>query len=71
MQRMRACTGRPLAIGFGISNPEQAALMSKLGDAVIVGSAIVNLAGQHAADREVMLQQVSALVGSLKQAISH
>jgi len=69
MQRMRACTDRPLAIGFGISTPEQAARMSRLGDAVIVGSAIVNLVGQHAADRELMLQQVSALVGSLKQAI--
>ena len=71
MQRVRACTDRPLAIGFGIASPVQAALMSKLGDAVIVGSAIVNLVEQHAADREMMLQQVSALVGSLKQAISH
>ena len=70
MQRMRACTDRPLAIGFGISSPEQAALMAQLGDAVIVGSAIVSLVEQYAADREKMLQQVSALVGSLKQAIS-
>ncbi len=70
MQRMRACTGRPLAIGFGISSPEQAVLMAQLGDAVIVGSAIVSLVEQYAADREEMLQQVSALVGSLKQAIS-
>ncbi len=69
MQRMRACTDRPLAIGFGISNPEQAVLMAQLGDAVIVGSAIVSLVEQYAADREKMLQQVSALVGSLKQAI--
>ena len=67
---MRACTDRPLAIGFGISSPEQAALMAQLGDAVIVGSAIVSLVEQYAADREEMLQQVSALVGSLKQAIS-
>jgi tryptophan synthase alpha chain len=70
MQRVRACTGRPLAIGFGIASPAQAALMSKLGDAVIVGSAIVSLVERYAADREMMLQQVSALVGSLKQAIS-
>jgi tryptophan synthase alpha chain len=69
MQRMRACTDRSLAIGFGISNPEQAVLMAELGDAVIVGSAIVSLVEQYAADREKMLQNVSALVGSLKQAI--
>jgi tryptophan synthase alpha chain len=70
MQRVRVCTDRPLAIGFGIASPVQAALMSKLGDAVIVGSAIVSLVEQYAAEREMMLQQVSALVGSLKQAIS-
>jgi tryptophan synthase alpha chain len=70
MQRMRACTDRPLAIGFGISSPEQAVLMAQLGDAVIVGSAIVSLVEQYAADREKMLQQVSALVGNLKQAVS-
>ncbi|MGD0621267.1 MAG: tryptophan synthase subunit alpha [Thermacetogeniaceae bacterium] len=70
MQRVRVCTDRPLAIGFGIASPAQAALMSKLGDAVIVGSAIVSLVEQYAAEREMMLQQVSALVGSLKQAIS-
>ena len=70
MQRVRACTGRPLAIGFGIASPVQATLMSKLGDAVIVGSAIVSLVERYAAEREMMLQQVSALVGSLKQAIS-
>jgi tryptophan synthase alpha chain len=70
MQRVRVCTDRPLAIGFGIASPAQAALMSRLGDAVIVGSAIVSLIERYAADRETMAQQVSALVGSLKRAIS-
>jgi tryptophan synthase alpha chain len=68
--RVRACTDWPLAIGFGISNPAQAALLARLGDAVIVGSAIVSLVERYAANREQMLEQVSALVGSLKQAIS-
>ncbi len=70
MERARACTTQPLAIGFGISSPGQAALMAQLGDAVIVGSAIVSLVEQYAADREQMLERVAALVGSLKQAIS-
>lgn len=70
MKRVRTCTGRPLAIGFGISTPEQAALMSQLGDAVIVGSAIVSLVGRYASEPEVMLEQVASLVGSLKRAIS-
>ncbi|MGD0154362.1 MAG: tryptophan synthase subunit alpha, partial [Thermacetogeniaceae bacterium] len=70
MERARARTTQPLAIGFGISSPEQAALMAKLGDAVIVGSAIVSLVEQYAADREQMLERVASLVQSLKQAIS-
>jgi tryptophan synthase alpha chain len=70
MGRMRACTDRPLAIGFGISNSEQAVLMARFGDAVIVGSAIVRLVEQHAADRASMLRQVSALVDELAQAIN-
>ncbi|GAB4546687.1 MAG: tryptophan synthase subunit alpha [Thermodesulfovibrionia bacterium] len=36
-------TNKPIAIGFGISNPEEAAEVSKLADGVIVGSAIVRL----------------------------
>ena len=32
----------PVAIGFGIGTPEQAAQAATLGDGVVVGSAIVN-----------------------------
>jgi tryptophan synthase alpha chain len=39
--RMRACTGLPLAVGFGISTPEQAREAAKLADGVVVGSALV------------------------------
>lgn len=37
----------PCAIGFGISNPEQAAKMSKISDGVIVGSAIVKKIAEY------------------------
>lgn len=40
----------PAAIGFGISNPEQAAKMAAKADGVIVGSAIVKLIGQYGRD---------------------
>lgn len=36
-------TNKPIAVGFGISNPDEAAEVSKLADGVIVGSAIVRL----------------------------
>lgn len=38
---IKAHTNVPVCVGFGISNPEQAALVAKSADGVIVGSAIV------------------------------
>lgn len=48
-QRMRSVTKLPLAIGFGISTPEQVAEVARLADAVVVGSAIVKFIETHAA----------------------
>jgi tryptophan synthase alpha chain len=39
--RARAATGLPLAVGFGISAPDQAARVGRIADGVIVGSALV------------------------------
>lgn len=65
VQRVRAFTAKPLAVGFGISTPEQAALVSRLADGVIVGSALVDLAGSS----ENPAAAVSDLVKSLRQAL--
>ena len=40
-------TSVPCAVGFGISNPGQAAAMAGLSDGAIVGSAIVKLIERH------------------------
>jgi len=48
IRRMRAITSTPLAVGFGISTPEQAGAVAKMADGVVVGSAIVRLIEQHA-----------------------
>jgi tryptophan synthase alpha chain len=39
--RIRAHTDLPVAVGFGVNTPEQAATMARLADAAVVGSAIV------------------------------
>jgi tryptophan synthase alpha chain len=39
--RARQVTGLPLAVGFGISTPEQAAKVARVADGVIVGSALI------------------------------
>ncbi|HZR16699.1 MAG TPA: tryptophan synthase subunit alpha [Verrucomicrobiae bacterium] len=40
--KIRTHTELPIAIGFGISTAEQAGNVARMGDAVVVGSAIVN-----------------------------
>lgn len=48
-QRMRAMTDLPLAVGFGISKPEQVSEVARLADGVVVGSAIVKCIEENAA----------------------
>jgi tryptophan synthase alpha chain len=48
-ERLRAATSLPLCIGFGISRPEQARAVARLGDGVVVGSAIVRAADESVA----------------------
>jgi tryptophan synthase alpha chain len=43
--RVRKHTNLPLAVGFGIATGEQAAVVAKLVEGVVVGSALVKLAG--------------------------
>ncbi len=47
---VRENTDIPVAIGFGISNPEQAAQMAAKADGIIIGSAIVKLIEKYGKD---------------------
>ncbi|MEO7932967.1 MAG: tryptophan synthase subunit alpha [Chthoniobacterales bacterium] len=67
VEMIRATTKLPIAIGFGVSNPEQAAEVAAAGDAVVVGSAIVKRIQEHAADPELgekIFQFVQPLVAA-------
>lgn len=46
---IRSVTNVPIAVGFGISTPQQAADISKYADGIIVGSAIVKIVEQYGA----------------------
>jgi tryptophan synthase alpha chain len=46
IRRVKSITDCPLAVGFGISTPEQAAAVGRVADGVIVGSALVKAAGE-------------------------
>lgn len=56
----------PCAIGFGISNPQQAADMAQHADGVIVGSAIVNRIAEHGRESAPVIAEY---VRSMKDAI--
>ena len=43
LQQIRRISDLPIAVGFGISTPQQAKSVAEHADAVVVGSAIVNL----------------------------
>ena len=43
--RVRRATALPVAVGFGISTPAQAAIVARMADGVVVGSALVDALG--------------------------
>lgn len=63
-------TTLPIAVGFGISNPEQAKTVSKYADAVVVGSAVVDRIGKLGKSPD-MAQKVSDFVNSLVLAVKN
>jgi len=49
-EKMRTLTSLPIAVGFGISTPEQVRVVGAIADGVVVGSAIVRFIEEHATD---------------------
>ena len=66
--KIRAHTNLPIAVGFGISNPEQAKLVAAEADGCVVGSAIVNQIAAHGKSPE-LVAKVSAFVKNLSLAV--
>jgi len=61
---IRQVTDLPIAVGFGISNPEQVAAVCQIADGAIVGSAVINIIAEDS-DHETRLQQVRQFVSAL------
>jgi tryptophan synthase alpha chain len=66
VHRIKQSTNLPVAVGFGIRTPEQAAAIGAIADGVVVGSAIVELVGAHGA---AAAGPVRAYVASLRDAL--
>ena len=68
VERLRRHTDLPIAVGFGIKPPEQAAEIGQHADAVVVGSAIVERVGALAS-KNGSVQSVLDFVGSLADGV--
>lgn len=66
--KIRHHTTLPIAVGFGISTPEQARLVASNAEAIVVGSAIVNQIALHGKDQD-LAPKVAAFVKTLVDAI--
>jgi tryptophan synthase alpha chain len=64
--RIKQSTQLPVAVGFGVRTPEQAAAIARVADGVVVGSALVELVGAHGDEAP---EHLRALTAALAQAV--
>jgi tryptophan synthase alpha chain len=64
VRRVRGKTAKPLCVGFGVSNPEQAARVAQVADGVIVGSRLLELITEDSS-----LAALKSAVSGLRQAL--
>ena len=65
--KIRAHTDLPIAVGFGISTPDQAKTVAATAEAIVVGSAIVNQIAEHGKSA-ALVSEVKNFVSRLAQA---
>ena len=58
--RLKAATDIPVAVGFGVRTPEQAAAIAKVADGVVVGSALVELVAEHGENAPAALRELTS-----------
>lgn len=67
--RLKAATDLPVAVGFGVRTPDQAAQIARIADGVVVGSAIVELVGRHGEDAPAVVRDyVADLAAAVRSA---
>ena len=65
LMQLKSLTETPIAAGFGISTPEQAAEVGRYADGVIVGSALVKIVAEYGGDLDLP-ERLGAFVHELR-----
>ena len=69
VSRIKQSTDLPVAVGFGVRTPEQAAEIAKVADGVVVGSAFIDLVEDFGSEAPAKLQELtSAMVAAMRAA---
>lgn len=69
LTQIRQTITLPVGVGFGISDAATAAKLSKVADAVVVGSAIVKRMAEHGQEPEKLIASVAELTTAMRQAM--
>lgn len=69
VKRIKTVTKSPVCVGFGVSKPEQAKMLSKFTDGVIIGSAIIKIILEEK-NKNQALKKIRNFTEDLKGAIS-
>lgn len=69
VERLRKASGLPVAVGFGIRTPEQAAAVARVADAAVVGSALVDEIESAAQLNENVTEKVLLKASELAKAV--
>ncbi|WP_416896215.1 MAG: tryptophan synthase subunit alpha [Minwuia sp.] len=69
VRRLKSHSDLPIAVGFGIKTPEQAATVAAVADAAVVGSALVNKVKDAGEDRKAAVSGLLDLARELSQAV--
>jgi tryptophan synthase alpha chain len=68
VRRIKEESKKPVAVGFGISTPDQAKEVSRFADGVIVGSAVVKIVEEEG-KKDGLVQRVGGFIACLAAAI--
>ncbi len=66
---IQSLTGTPVAVGFGIRDADSAAAVSETADAVVVGSVLVALVGEHGQQTDILHSKLFDIVNGMRQAM--